>query len=258
MRSNKTEIREARGYLAKQKPRGRRNSLTQLNWIHNANTRSADDHPLQFSSTELEGLRSRNGTIKISTLIGLMHPSQERGWDPSRGQGRRQIRTGRTFQVPDRENPGQHFDVRVHTNDNTIRDRNRNAYGNAVVRIQRSQDGRYLVGSVPHGTQNTWVGRNASDQQMNAAHIRAGRAGATRRPAMVPVAPPAPPVPAPPAPAAHAVAAPLPVLPLAAQLQIQSGRLRQRRTRQRSASVGANAAAPAGGRRRAASLGHKI
>lgn len=157
--------------------RPRRNSISQTNTIHNAPTMEAMAPQRAFSAAQMENLRRQNGNINASELIGMMHPQQERNWNPNLGQGRRQIRTGRNFQVPDSQNPGHHFTVRIHTNDNTINDRNANAYSNAVVRIQRSVDGRFLMGGNSHRDAvgaNAWAPNRANDAQINAAHIPVG------------------------------------------------------------------------------------
>lgn len=169
------EHRAAMEFLGAQHPRGRRNSLSQAEAIHLSPMLPRTTPANAFSSDDFEALRStRTGTISAQSLIGMMHPTQERAWDPARGGGRQQIRTGRNFQVPDRNHPGQHFDVRIHTNDNTRADRDENAYSHAVVRVQRSHDHRVLMGGSSHATQRgvaAWVGAHPNDAQANAAHI---------------------------------------------------------------------------------------
>jgi len=169
------EHRGASEFLKKRHPRGRRNSISQSENIHLAETLDPAAIVPTFTSKQMEDLRQeKRGSISIKKLINLMHKSQERTWDPSRGEGRKQIRTGRNFSVPDSEHPGESFIVRIHTNDNTIEDRKLNAATKAVVRIQRTADNKYLMGGRTHAQNqgdNAWSGRRATDADINAAHI---------------------------------------------------------------------------------------
>ncbi len=170
-----SEHRGANEFLSREHPRGRRGSISQSNNIHLAGTLEPTEAHRDFSSAEMEALRrARTGAISIRELVSMLHPAQEVNWRPQLGGGRRQIRTGRNFIVPDREHPGQNFVVRIHTNDNTIDDRTLNSHHSAVVRIQREHDGRYLMGGRTHVNTNgaaAWSGRGANDAEINAAHI---------------------------------------------------------------------------------------
>jgi hypothetical protein len=169
------EHRGALSFLSRESPSGRRNSLGQADMIHNAGIQQPMTPPRAFTSATMEGLRhADNGTINARDLIGMMHPSQEVAWRPQLGGGRRQIRTGRNFQVPDSDHPNEHFVVRIHTNDNTIADRDANSYSHAVVRIQSSHTGRYLMGGASHSAAvgaAAWSGGHATQAEINAAHI---------------------------------------------------------------------------------------
>ncbi|WP_026971600.1 hypothetical protein [Aliagarivorans marinus] len=169
------EHRAALDFLkVKNNGRARRNSISQADTIHNATLRNRESEPLGFTSSDLEQMRRKRGDISATHLLSFLHPSQQKTWHPNFGGGRHQIRTGRNFEVPDSEHPGQHFTVRIHTNDNTILDKTRNAHSNAVVRIQRSQDGRFLMGGRSHAHLNghdAWSGRGATEDEINAAHI---------------------------------------------------------------------------------------
>ena len=169
------EHKGANDFLSAKQPRGRRNSISQSNNIHLAKTADVVAPARTFTSADMEALREGNrGAISIKRLISMLHKSQEESWDPGRGGGRRQIRTGRNFSVPDSGNPGKTFVVRIHTNDNTIKDPKLHAYSGAVVRIQRTVDGKYLMGGrsrVGLSGERAWSGRNATDEDINAAHI---------------------------------------------------------------------------------------
>jgi hypothetical protein len=114
-----------------------------------------------------------------------MHPSQERRWDPDLGGGRRQIRTGRNFVVPDRDDPNRHFNVRIHTNDNRRENPDENAFGHAIVRVEHVERVINAAGAEVHHVRGALMGAppdghvggpwvaHPNDAQANAAHIPA-------------------------------------------------------------------------------------
>ncbi|WP_246791990.1 hypothetical protein [Burkholderia perseverans] len=171
------EHRAAIDFLSARNPTGRRNSIQQANVIHPARTMDAMAPANAFSSADFENMRDPRGSIHAASLISRMHPTQEQIWNPNMGQGRHQIRTGRNFSVPDRDNPGHTFNIRIHTNDNTLQNRDANAFSHAVVRIERTIDGRMLMGGESHVAAvgaNAWLSpHNHNDANINAAHIPA-------------------------------------------------------------------------------------
>ncbi len=176
---NSPEHRASTEFMSRQHPRGRRGSLQQSDAIHLAPLMQVHAPARAFSSVDFENMRRPSGAIRAAALIGMMHPSQERPWNPDMGEGRAQIRTGRNFVVPDRANPGETFTVRIHTNDNTLghADRNSNAHSHAVVRIQSSATRSYLMGGLSHAGRagaQAWSGpRDHDEANINAAHIPA-------------------------------------------------------------------------------------
>jgi hypothetical protein len=172
------EHRGAVEFLHVKYPKGRRNSLVQADGVHLSpmlpHTAPA---PAGLSRQDFEKLRNpKNGEINAHALTGLLHPSFEKHWNPDLGGGRHQIRTGRNFEVPDIDNPGQSFKIRIHTNDNTRTEKAENAHSRAVARIEHvitNNHSRFLMGGRSHSGvagEAAWV-RNADDEESNAAHI---------------------------------------------------------------------------------------
>ena len=148
----------------------RRNSIDQARALHGVNPTGAAGG--QMNSAQFEALR-HGGHVGLTQLMQALPSDSERNWDPARGGGRDQIRTGRNFQVPD-AGGGRAFDVRVHTND-LNRPVTDHAGSNAVLRVTQGQ--RVLMAqAMPHPDARMgnvdWANLRGNDAGMvNAAHV---------------------------------------------------------------------------------------
>lgn len=181
------EHRGAMEFLsAENRGRSRRNSLQQADLIHQA---GLEQDPLMppraFGRDSFEALTDPRGSIDARALLSQMHPTQEQRWNPDLGGGRRQIRTGRNFRVPDRDDPNRHFNVRIHTNDNHRENPEENAFGHAIVRVEHVERVMNAAGVEVHHVRGALMGlppvghvggpwvAHPNDDQANAAHIPA-------------------------------------------------------------------------------------
>lgn len=171
---------------AENKGRSRRNSLQQADLIHTvALAQDPLMPPRAFGRDSFEALTDPRGSIDARALLSQMHPTQELRWNPHLGGGRRQIRTGRNFRVPDRDDPNRHFNVRIHTNDNHRENPDENAFGHAIVRVEHVERVMNAAGVEVHHVRGALMGlppvghvgapwvAHPNDAQANAAHIRA-------------------------------------------------------------------------------------
>lgn len=145
--------------------------MTQADMIHSLQP-SATNRAV--SANQLEAIRRPNGSVDPDRLMGLVHPASEKRWDPDKGGGRQQIRTGRNFTMPDSAG-GKDFTVRLHSNDNTRTNPAENAYSNAVLRVE--QGNKMLMGQAQPQTKPTdplvdWSGKSSKNQtRINSAHM---------------------------------------------------------------------------------------